>query len=159
MEYLVIVGFFGLFIDILIGNYYLIYEFYNRGDVFNVLARVGGKFSESWVVMGVMKWVIKVVVYMYVMNVIYWDIKFENVVFIDDGRVKLTDFGFALYLEWFKLFGCLGMMDYMVLEVVCCDKEFWEWYFWLNCVGYGKVVDLWVIGVLAFEFVVGFSSF
>ena len=52
-------GFYGSFIDTSTGNYYLIHELHNRGDAFNALARVGGKFSESRAVTGVMKWVIQ----------------------------------------------------------------------------------------------------
>ena len=159
MEHSAIVGFFGSFIDTSTGNYYLIHELHNRGDVFNALARVGGKFSESRAVTGVMKWVIKAVAHMHAMNVIHRDIKPENVVLTDDGRAKLTDFGFALHLEWFKPLGRLGTTDYMAPEVVRCDKEFRERYLRLNRAGYGKAVDLWAIGALAFELVVGFPPF
>ena len=154
-----IAGFYGSFIDTSTGNYYLIHELHNRGDAFNALARVGGKFSESRAVTGVMKSIIQAVAHMHAMNVIHRDIKPENVLLTDDGRAKLTDFGFALHLEWFKPLGRLGTTDYMAPEVVRCDKEFRERYLRLNRAGYGKAVDLWAIGALAFELVVGFPPF
>jgi serine/threonine protein kinase len=159
MQHTAIVGFYGSFIDPSTGNYYFIHELHNRGDAFNALARGGGKFSENRAVAGVLKSVIHAVAHMHAMNVIHRDIKPENVLLTDDGQAKLTDFGFALHLEWFKPLGRLGTTDYMAPEVVRCDKEFRERYLKLNRAGYGKAVDLWAIGALAYELIVGFPPF
>ena len=154
-----IAGFYGSFIDPVTGNYYLIHELVGRGDVFNALARAGGKFTEERAVETVLKPVIEAIRYLHRNHVLHRDLKPENVLLTDDGSSKLTDFGFALHLQWYRPLGRLGTTDYMAPEVVRCDKEFRHARFKTEQAGYGKPIDYWAIGCLAYELIVGFPPF
>lgn len=154
-----VAAYYGSFIDPATGNYYLIHELVGRGDVFNALARAGGKFTEERAVETVVKPVIEAIRYLHRNHVLHRDLKPENVLLTDDGSSKLTDFGFSLHLQWYKPLGRLGTTDYMAPEVVRCNKEFRHANFQTEQGGYGKPVDYWAIGCLAYELIVGFPPF
>ena len=154
-----ITKFYGSFVDEKNGNYYLIHELQERSDVFNALARSGGKFTETRAVQSVLKPVIHAVSHLHSMNIIHRDIKPENVLLTEEGRSKLTDFGFSVHLGWYKPLGRLGTTDYMSPEVVRCNKGSREENFKTNKAGYGKAIDYWAIGALAFELITGLPPF
>lgn len=63
------------------------------------------------------------------------------------GTLKLTDFGFARELaEDERLYSQFGTPEYVAPEV-------------LNSCGHGKPVDLWALGVLIYELLVGHTPF
>lgn len=63
------------------------------------------------------------------------------------GTLKLTDFGFARELaEGERLYSQFGTPEYVAPEV-------------LNGCGHGKPVDLWALGVLIYELLVGHTPF
>jgi serine/threonine protein kinase len=91
---------------------------------------------------------VRAVQYLHDANIIHRDIKPENVLLCDDGRVKLADFGCCCRLksdtQRRKTF--CGTLDYVAPEMVGGD-------------GYGKSVDVWALGVLAYEMLVGRPPF
>lgn len=82
-------------------------------------------------------------------NIIHRDVKPENILFCDSGdparpeglRIKLTDFGLSTMKEGRLTTRC-GTPSYCAPEL-------------LGGEGYGKAVDIWSIGVLAFVVVTG----
>ena len=159
MQHPNITKFYGSFVDEESGNYYLIHELLQRSDVFNALARSGGKFTENRAVQSVLRPVIHAVSHLHSMNIVHRDIKPENVLLTDEGSSKLTDFGFSIHLGWYKPLGRLGTTDYMAPEVVRCDKPSREKNFKTDKAGYGKEVDYWAIGALAYELITGLPPF
>jgi len=159
MQHPNITKFYGSFVDEESGNYYLIHELLQRSDVFNALARSGGKFTENRAVQSVLRPVIHAVSHLHSMNIVHRDIKPENVLLTEEGSSKLTDFGFSIHLGWYKPLGRLGTTDYMAPEVVLCDKPTREKNFKTDEAGYGKEVDYWAIGALAYELITGLPPF
>mmetsp|Transcript_29891 Transcript_29891/g.86907 ORF Transcript_29891/g.86907 Transcript_29891/m.86907 type:complete len:936 (+) Transcript_29891:94-2901(+) len=81
-------------------------------------------------------------------NILYRDLKPENVMLDQQGYLKLIDFGIAKKLEEgkSKTFTMIGTPHYMAPEV-------------MRGHGYGTEVDLWSLGVMLFEFVCGYLPF
>mmetsp|Transcript_37729 Transcript_37729/g.117624 ORF Transcript_37729/g.117624 Transcript_37729/m.117624 type:complete len:926 (-) Transcript_37729:116-2893(-) len=81
-------------------------------------------------------------------NIVYRDLKPENVMLDQQGYLKLIDFGIAKKLEEGRLrtFTMIGTPHYMAPEV-------------MRGHGYGTEVDLWSLGVMLFEFVCGYLPF
>mmetsp|Transcript_124740 Transcript_124740/g.219664 ORF Transcript_124740/g.219664 Transcript_124740/m.219664 type:complete len:828 (-) Transcript_124740:267-2750(-) len=80
-------------------------------------------------------------------NIVFRDLKPENVMLDAQGYLKLIDFGIAKKLvEGSKTFTMIGTPHYMAPEVMCGH-------------GYGTEVDVWSLGVMLFEFVCGSLPF
>eukprot|EP00917_Polyrhabdina_sp_WS-2016_P024417 GHVP01052869.1.p1 GENE.GHVP01052869.1~~GHVP01052869.1.p1 ORF type:complete len:354 (+),score=42.45 GHVP01052869.1:168-1229(+) len=83
--------------------------------------------------------------YLHSKNIIYRDLKPENVMMAKDGYLKLTDFGFAKIIEY-RTYTLCGTPEYIAPEVL------------LNK-GHGKPVDWWTIGIIIYEMIVGYPPF
>jgi len=83
--------------------------------------------------------------YMHSLNVIYRDLKPENLVLAKNGYLKVTDFGFAKVVVN-KTFTLCGTPDYLAPEIVTGQ-------------GHGKGVDWWTLGVLIYEMMASFPPF
>jgi len=81
-------------------------------------------------------------------NILYRDLKPENVMLDAQGYLKLIDFGIAKKLEEGKLktFTMIGTPHYMAPEV-------------MRGHGYSTEIDIWSLGVMLFELVCGFLPF
>lgn len=78
-------------------------------------------------------------------NIVYRDLKPENVVIDHTGYLKLVDFGTAKVLEG-RTFTLIGTPHYMAPEAILGK-------------GYGLAVDLWSTGAMLFEFLTGVVPF
>jgi len=83
--------------------------------------------------------------YLHSMNIIYRDLKPENLVMDSNGYVKVTDFGFAKVVPK-KTYTLCGTPDYLAPEIVTGQ-------------GHGKAVDWWCLGVLVYELLSSFPPF
>ncbi|ORM40084.1 cAMP-dependent protein kinase catalytic subunit alpha [Babesia sp. Xinjiang] len=83
--------------------------------------------------------------YMHSNNIIYRDLKPENLLVGCDGYLKLTDFGFAKVVE-LRTYTLCGTPEYLAPEIL------------LNK-GHGKAVDWWTMGILIYEMLVGYPPF
>ncbi|VDK43669.1 unnamed protein product [Anisakis simplex] len=84
-------------------------------------------------------------------NVVYRDLKLENILLDENGHVKLTDFGLSKELseqDLHRANSYCGTIEYMAPEVVDRTEE-----------GYDETVDWWSLGVIAFELLTGCSPF
>jgi len=77
-------------------------------------------------------------------NIVYRDLKPENVMLDNQGYVKLIDFGIAKKLDKSKskTFTMIGTPHYMAPDIIKGH-------------GYGTEVDIWSLGVMIYEFVCG----
>ena len=81
------------------------------------------------------------------MNIAHRDIKPENILMVGESDIKLTDFGFANFLDSkTKFTQVLGSPLYMAPEVI---KE----------ESYDEKVDLWAVGVIAHILLTGLPPF
>ena len=83
--------------------------------------------------------------YLHSKNIIYRDLKPENLLIDNNGYLLLTDFGFAKYCEG-RTFTLCGTPEYLAPEVLA-NK------------GHGKPVDWRGLGILTYEQIVGVEIF
>jgi aurora kinase A len=78
--------------------------------------------------------------------VIHRDIKPENLLLDIKGDLKIADFGWSVHAPSSKRRTFCGTLDYLPPEMV--DRS-----------TYDEKVDLWALGILAFELIVGSPPF
>jgi len=83
--------------------------------------------------------------YMHNLNIVYRDLKPENLVMDTSGYAKLTDFGFAKEVID-KTSTVCGTPDYLAPEIIIGR-------------GHGKGVDWWTLGILIYEMLNGVPPF
>ena len=83
--------------------------------------------------------------YLHSKNIIYRDLKPENLLIDIKGNLKLTDFGFAKKIES-RTYTLCGTPEYLAPEILLQK-------------GHGKPVDWWCLGILTYEMIVGIDPF
>lgn len=124
-------------------NLYLLMEYVPGGELFSHL-RSSYKFNEPKSRFYAAE-IVYTFVYLHSQNIIYRDLKPENVLIGNDGHIKLTDFGFAKRIRD-RTWTLCGTPEYLSPEVI------------LNR-GHGKAVDWWSLGILIYEMLVGTVPF
>lgn len=122
--------------------YYLL-EACLGGELFTIL-RKRRKFSEMATRFYV-GCVIEAFDCMHSHNIIYRDLKPENLVLDNTGYAKVTDFGFAKVVKD-KTFTLCGTPDYLAPEIVTGQ-------------GHNKGVDWWTLGILTYEMLASYPPF
>ena len=83
--------------------------------------------------------------YLHTKNIIYRDLKPENLLIDIKGNLKLTDFGFAKIIKS-RTYTLCGTPEYLAPEILLQ-----KWH--------GKPVDWWCLGILIYEMIVGIDPF
>ncbi|KAH8754478.1 kinase-like domain-containing protein [Hyaloscypha finlandica] len=124
-------------------NLYLVMDFVEGGELFSLLRKSQrfpnpvAKFYAAEVTLALE--------YLHKNQIIYRDLKPENLLLDRHGHLKITDFGFAKKVPDITWTLC-GTPDYLAPEVVSSK-------------GYNKSVDWWSLGILIFEMLCGFTPF
>lgn len=79
------------------------------------------------------------------MNIVYRDLKPENLLIGADGHLKITDFGFAKVVTE-RTYTLCGTPEYIAPEVIKNE-------------GHGKAADWWALGILIYEMLIGTPPF
>ncbi|CAM5999966.1 unnamed protein product, partial [Sphagnum balticum] len=138
-----IIRFFGSFKD---SSYvYFVMKLYCNGDLYSLM-KSKKSFDESQARFYAAN-VFLALEYLHINNVLYRDLKPENVLLSANGYLKLTDFGFAKRVKSNQLTKTMcGTPDYLSPEV-------------LSEIPYSKSVDWWSFGVFVYELNTGKPPF
>lgn len=121
----------------------MVLEYVSGGELFTYLRSVGR--LESPHASFYSACVASIFEYLHSKNIIYRDLKPENLLIAEDGYLKLTDFGFAKVVEQ-RTYTLCGTPEYLAPEIL------------LNK-GHGKPVDWWTLGILTYEMIAGIDPF
>lgn len=122
---------------------YIGMEFVSGGELFTYLRKVV-RFPKYQAALYTMQ-VAMMFEFLHSNNVIYRDLKPENLLIDNEGYLKLTDFGFAKIVDT-RTYTLCGTPEYIAPEII------------LNK-GHGKGVDWWTLGVLVYEMLAGIDPF
>ncbi|ORY85080.1 kinase-like domain-containing protein [Protomyces lactucae-debilis] len=124
-------------------NLYMVMDFIEGGELFSLLRKSHrfpnpvAKFYAAEVCLALD--------YLHHNDIIYRDLKPENLLLDRHGHIKITDFGFAKEVPDITWTLC-GTPDYLAPEVVASK-------------GYNKSVDWWSLGILTYEMLAGHPPF
>lgn len=136
-----IVDLFATFQDNL--NVYMLMSYVPGGELFTHLRRAQ-RFSPD-VTRFYLATIILALKYLHSFNIIYRDLKPENLLLDSRGYLRLTDFGFAKIVDD-RTWTLCGTPEYLAPEIIQSD-------------GHGKAADWWACGVLCYEMLVGYPPF
>eukprot|EP00842_Homolaphlyctis_polyrhiza_P002412 jgi/Hompol1/3171/HPOL_003145-RA len=124
---------------------YLILEYAAKGEMYKELHRQGGHFSEQDASRYIAQ-MANALAYLHKKHVIHRDIKPENLLLGLKGELKIADFGWSVHAPNARRQTFCGTLDYLPPEMV-------------NGQDHNEKVDLWSLGILCYEFLVGVPPF
>lgn len=136
-----VVDLFATFQDSL--NVYMLMSYVPGGELFTHLRRAQ-RFTPD-VTRFYLATIILALRYLHSFNIIYRDLKPENLLLDSRGYLRLTDFGFAKIVDD-RTWTLCGTPEYLAPEIIQSD-------------GHGKAADWWACGVLCYEMLVGYPPF
>lgn len=125
-------------------NLFMLLEYAIGGELFTYLRRAGRfplgttKFYAAEIVCALE--------YMHNLNIVYRDLKPENLLLDAKGHVKIADFGFAKVIPDNKTWTLCGTPEYLAPEIILGR-------------GHGRAVDWWALGILIYEMMAGFPPY
>lgn len=143
---------------------YIVQEDCSKGDLFQLMNACGGRMAEKDVARKVVAPLLQSLEVLHTLNVLHRDIKPENIFFAADGSMRLGDFGLAICTATERPKSRVGTLDYMAPEVISLpnheEREAVEKKHGMQNVSYyGPKVDIWSVGILAYELMVGRPPF
>ncbi|GAB1320088.1 spindle assembly checkpoint kinase [Madurella fahalii] len=127
---------------------FLILEFAGKGELYKHLRREN-RFPE-WKAAQYIAQMASALRYLHRKHVIHRDIKPENILVGIHGEIKISDFGWSVHAPNNRRKTICGTLDYLPPEMIKPGS---------NDNWYNEKVDLWSLGVLTYEFLVGEAPF
>ena len=154
--------------------HYLVMEYINGGNLSNCLKKYKKKYGKQAfteeIVQYLMKQIVSAIKYIHSKNIIHRDIKLDNIMVNFDNtndcqnlnmmkaKIKIIDFGFAVELKHghlaYSAFGTGPNMDPLLLKKFL-NKKSKE----LLNIGYEKEVDIWSLGTICYQMIIGAEVF
>lgn len=123
---------------------YLILEYAAKGELYKELQKCG-RFDEKRSARYVLQ-LTRALRYCHTKHVIHRDIKPENLLLDLKGELKIADFGWSVHAPHARRTTLCGTMDYLPPEMIEGQDH-------------DDLVDVWSLGVLMYEFLVGTPPF
>ena len=151
-----------------LNNWYLVTEFCNGGSLLDNLRKYMNHFQRPFtedIVQYLMKQIVSALQYLHFNKIIHRDLKLDNILVnfpseqdkialnMMNCTIKIIDFGFATKLNGPLTYTALGTptnMDPAILENIKTG---------VPNAGYNEKVDIWSLGTLCYEMVVGTKAF
>jgi aurora kinase len=127
---------------------FLILEFAGKGELYKHLRREN-RFPE-WKAAQYIAQMAAALEYLHKKHVMHRDIKPENILVGIHGEIKISDFGWSVHAPNNRRNTLCGTLDYLPPEMIKPGSQD-------NF--YSEKVDLWSLGVLTYEFLVGEAPF
>lgn len=124
-------------------NIYMLMSYVPGGELFTHLRRAG-RFTPD-VTRFYLATIILALKFLHSYNIVYRDLKPENLLLDSRGYLRLTDFGFAKRVDD-RTFTLCGTPEYLAPEIIQSE-------------GHGKAADWWACGILCYEMLVGYPPF
>lgn len=118
---------------------YILLEYISTGDLFHIMRKRRLRQNE---IMFYAAELLVILDMLHCKNVVYRDLKPENVMVCETGHLKLIDFGLSKIMQEDRTYTICGSPEYMAPEVL--TKQ-----------GYSYSVDYWALGVLIYELYCG----
>ncbi|KAH8709997.1 kinase-like domain-containing protein [Phaeosphaeriaceae sp. PMI808] len=125
---------------------FLILEFAGQGELYKHLRREQ-RFPE-WKAAQYIAQMAAALKYLHKKHVMHRDIKPENILVGVHGEIKISDFGWSVHAPNNRRNTMCGTLDYLPPEMLGGKDNY-----------YSEKVDLWSLGVLTYEFLVGEAPF
>ncbi|KAL1513182.1 hypothetical protein ABEB36_002627 [Hypothenemus hampei] len=126
---------------------YFLLEVCMGGDLWNLLRRQRRKCFDTDTAKFYAGCILEALNYLHKKDIVYRDLKPENVMVTASGYLKVTDFGFAKKLKPNEFsYSFVGTAEYVAPELI-------------QNLPHDKGVDYWALGVFIFEMLVGKSPF
>jgi len=126
-------------------NLFMVMEYILGGELFSYL-RAAGRFTNPMAKFYAAE-IVLALEHLHSFNIVYRDLKPENLLLDKNGHIKLIDFGFAKVVERSdRTWTTCGTPEYIAPEII-------------QMKGHGKPVDWWALGILIFEMLAGYPPF
>jgi serine/threonine protein kinase len=151
-------------------HFYLVTELCNGGELSKALKQYKEKYNKPFteeIVQYLMRQIIDGINYLHSKNIMHRDIKLDNILLNYDNeddkknlnimkaQVKIIDFGFAIYLNnklGISIVGSPQNMDPIILKKLTSNGK-------LRKLGYDSKVDIWSLGSICYEMLIGKAVF
>ncbi|TNM87940.1 hypothetical protein fugu_006161 [Takifugu bimaculatus] len=119
----------------------LVYSFKDNSNLYMVMEYVPVNTMQDFM----QAQIILTFEYLHSLDLIYRDLKPENLLIDQQGYIQVTDFGFAKRVKG-RTWTLCGTPEYLAPEIILSK-------------GYNKAVDWWALGVLIYEMAAGYPPF
>jgi len=151
-------------------HYYIVMEFCNGGELSQNLKKYQAKYNKAFpeeIVQYLMKQIVNGINYLHNLDIMHRDIKLDNILLHYDNeedkknlnimksKVKIIDFGFAIFLKNRLGQTAVGSplnMDPRIVEKLSNRGR-------LKKLGYDKKADIWSLGSICYEMLIGKAVF